>query len=73
MVKDNPEKLIVEGIKGKAEAPQDESNILKWTMPELNAYIKSNTKKMSIRKKMKFGQELIKRIEKAKKEAGIKK
>ena len=61
-------KLLAEARSGKAKAPKDETDILNWTMPELRAYIKVQTKGMNIKKKYQFGQDLIKRIEKAKKE-----
>lgn len=66
-------KLIKEAHSRKAKAPTDETNILDWSLPELHAYIKANTKKMSMRKKLKFGQDLTKRIDIAAKAEGIKK
>lgn len=60
-------KSLFREARKKAEAPRDESNILEWSMAELNAYIKVQTKGMSMHKKMKFANALIKRIEAAKK------
>lgn len=62
--------LLVEAQK-KSKAPEvnTDADLLQLTMPQLNAYIKQQTKGMKIHKKMKFGTDLIKRIEKAKKKA----
>lgn len=39
-----------------------EKNILYWSSGELNAYIKAQTKGMSITKKFKFGKDLVDKI-----------
>lgn len=61
--------LLVSAQK-KVKSPGDvtDEELLKLTMPQLNAYIKQQTKGMKVHKKFKFGQQLIKRIENAKKD-----
>jgi len=59
-------KRILVQARKKVEAPKDESNLLNWNFAEVNAYIKENTKGMSLKKKLKFGDALIKRIAEAK-------
>ena len=65
-------KEILKDIKNvKCSAPKDED--YNWTPAELNAYIVTQTKGMSIQNKFKFGNDLIKRIREAKKLKSIKK
>ena len=61
---------ILVDLKGKrCKAPAEEKNILEWNASELNAYIIKKTAGMSVAKRFKFGNNLLKRIreEKAKK------
>ena len=65
-------RILAQARRKKVETPKDESNLLNWNFAEVNAYIKANTKKMSLKKKLKFGDGLIKRIAEAKAKANIK-
>lgn len=58
---------LIKAASKKSKLPNKETNILDWTLPELNAYIKSELKGLSVSKKLKFGQELTKRINNEKK------
>lgn len=53
--------------KSKSKLPDKEKNILEWTTEELKSYIVSETAGMSVKKKLKFGKEILKRIEEEKK------
>ena len=53
----------------RCRSPPKEKHILKWTAPELSAYIIKETKGMSISKKLKFAKDLDKRIKYEKKKA----
>ena len=56
-------KGILKDLKNvKGALPDKEKDILEWTLPELKAYIKKETKGMSILKKVKFASALDKRI-----------
>lgn len=52
--------------KTKSKLPPKEKDILKWTMPELRAYILSETTGMGTKKKLKFAHDVMKRIEEEK-------
>jgi len=54
----------------ECELPPKEKNILKWDVKELNAYIIKETKGMNPVKKLKFANQLIKRIKKEKRRVG---
>jgi len=58
---------LVNQAQQNVEAPKDESDFLNWSMPQLNAYILTQTAGMKPHKKLKFAHELIKRFKKAKK------
>lgn len=51
----------------ECKLPDKEKNILYWNVTELKAYIKKETKGMSILKKIKFARNLDKRIKEEKK------
>lgn len=53
--------------KKKEESPKDETDLLKWTMPQLRAYVLKQTSGMNPTKKMKWAGEFNKRIKEAKK------
>ena len=61
-------KSILKDLKKvECKLPDKEKDILEWTMPELKAYIKKETKGMNIIKKIKFASALDKRIKKERK------
>jgi len=59
--------LVSAQKKSKTPTVETDADLLQLTMPQLNAYIKAQTKGMKVHKKFKFGQNLIKRINNAKK------
>lgn len=59
--------FLVSAKNSKARLPQEEKSILQWTPAEFKEYFRIQTKGMSVTKKMKFGQELVKKIEEEKK------
>lgn len=57
-------KLIARDMdKSKGKLPPKEKNILEWTPKELKRYVQVETMGLSVRKRVKFGKELMERIE----------
>jgi hypothetical protein len=72
MMKLTPEQKEAKGLlkgieKSNVEAPSEEKDILKWSIPQLRAYVLKKTTGMNPTKKMKWARDLDKRIKEAKK------
>ena len=62
-------KNLLKGIeKKKVKTPEDEKDILSWSLPELRAYTLQQTAGMNPSKKMKWATDLDKRIKDLKKQ-----
>jgi hypothetical protein len=61
------QELVKDIEKSTNKLPDEDKNILDWSMKELSAYVNLNIKGLSANKKIKFAMDLDKRIKEEKK------
>ena len=61
--KDEAIKFLKQTERTKGSMPNKEKNILDWSLIEYKTYFTNQTKGMSMKNKLKFGEELLKKVE----------